>query len=404
MKIKTLINHKRNRTATALVRVDFNVPMTQGKVTEDFKLRQSLADIHYLLARVNKVVLMTHWGDPQGRRRLAYSTAPLAKHLGQLLKTPVEFLDLKNFDSFKSAQQKIAQAPAKSIFLLENLRFFPGESDNDPRFAKMLASLADIYINNAFAVSHRPAASVVAVKKYLPSFAGWLLKEEVKHLDRILNPQTPLAVVIGGQKMETKTRLIKNLYRRADYLLIGGALANNFLVAAGHNVGKSLIDKESIKIAQGLWSKNQGRKKKKPEIILPVDVLTAEYTKNPPKKTKVNWRLVDRVGKKEYIGDIGPQTVALFAEYINRANTIIWNGPLGKFEDPSFRQGTVMTARLIAARSRGRAFGVSGGGETVEALHLSQMGQYMDWVSTGGGAMLAYLSGEKLPGLKGLIK
>ena len=198
--------------------------------------------------------------------------------------------------------------------------------------------------------------------------------------------------------MASKTKLIKNLYRRADYLLIGGALANNFLVAKGNNIGKSLLDKESIKIAEGLLKKKRG-----PQIVLPVDVLVSRPVKNN-KQPQITWRLADKVEKGETILDIGPHTITLFSEYIKKANTIIWNGPLGKFEDKNFQKGTVIMARLIASRSRGRAFGVAGGGETVEALHLSRMGQYMDWVSTGGGAMLAYLAGEKLPGLKGLIK
>jgi len=350
------------------------------------------------LARNNKVVLMTHLGDPQGKRRLAYSTQPLAEHLSRILKLPVEFLDWKRLDYFKNLRQKINQAPAGSVFLLENLRFNSGEADNSPRFAKALASLGDIYINNAFAVSHRAAASVSAIKKYIKSYAGWLLNEEIEHLEKILRPTHPLAVLIGGQKMASKTKLIKNLYRRADYLLIGGALANNFLVAKGNNIGKSLLDKESIKIAEGLLKKKRG-----PQIVLPVDVLVSRPVKNN-KQPQITWRLADKVEKGETILDIGPHTITLFSEYIKKANTIIWNGPLGKFEDKNFQKGTVIMARLIASRSRGRAFGVAGGGETVEALHLSRMGQYMDWVSTGGGAMLAYLAGEKLPGLKGLIK
>jgi len=402
MKIRTLADAKKLSTATVLMRVDFNVPIEKGKIKEDFKIRQSLADIHYCLARANKLILMTHLGDPQGKRRLAYSTKPLAEHLAKILKLPIEFLDLKNNDSFKNAQQKINQAPKGTIFFLENLRFFPGEANNDLRFAKQLASLGDVYVNDAFAVSHRAAASVSGIKKYIKSYAGWLLSEEVEHLNKVLNPKKPLVVVIGGQKMNTKTKLISNLYRRADYLLIGGALANNFILAQGYKVGKSLVDKDSITIAQGLLKKAKSRRKH-PEIITPIDVIVKDTTAKKG-KVAVNWRLVNKVGPKEMIGDLGPQTISLFAEYIKKANTIVWNGPLGKFEDSDFQKSTIIIARLIASRSRGRAFGLAGGGETVEALHLSKMGQYMDWVSTAGGAMLAYLSGEKLPGLKGLIK
>ena len=402
MKIKTMANAKNITGAKVLMRVDFNVPIKDAKVKDDFKIRQSLADIRYLLGRSATVVLATHLGEPEGRR-LAYSTRPLAEHLSKLLKQPVEFMDLKSNDSFAKARKKIFAAKPGSIFMLENLRFFPGEAKNDFRFAKRLSSLADIYVNNAFAVCHRKAASVSYIKKYLKSYAGWLLAEEVEHLQKALRPIRPLVLVLGGAKIATKMPLIKNLYRRADQILVGGALANDFLAAQGYPVGKSLLDKDGVKIAKWLLAKTKRRSR--PEIVFPVDVITSEnWQEKNKKKVSVGLKMATQVGKSEYIGDIGPQTISSFAAYIKKAQTIIWNGPLGRFEDDHFRQGTIIVARLIASRSRGRAYGLAGGGETVQALHESKMGQYMDWVSTGGGAMLAYLSGEKLPGLKGIVK
>jgi phosphoglycerate kinase len=293
------------------------------------------------------------------------------------------------------------------VAFLENLRFNKGEQSNDLKWAKNLASLADVYVNNAFAVCHRADASVSAIKKFLPSFAGLLLEQEIVNLNKILRPKKPLVVLIGGAKIETKTTLIKNLFKSASQILVGGALANNFLAASGYEIGTSMTDKESVKVAKNLLRKNRLLFFNRSKIILPVDVITSTNLKKNLQigaQNVIQIRKPGEIKKGEYICDIGPETIGLFAKYLKKAQTIIWNGPMGLFEIPNFRQGTIIMARLIASRASGKAYGVIGGGETIEALNLSKMAEYMDWVSTGGGAMLSYLGGEKLPGLKGIVK
>jgi phosphoglycerate kinase len=282
------------------------------------------------------------------------------------------------------AVRAVAGAKAGRIVFLENLRFEAGEEKNDWRFAKKLAAGADIYVNEAFSVSHRDHASVSAIKNLLPAYAGILLEQEIANLDKIKNPAKPLVVLMGGAKIKTKINLIKNLEAKAHKILIGGALANNFFKAMGLNIGQSLYDKESVAIAKKLLSQKK--------IILPLDVVVSA-------KGGAAVRFIDEIGKNETVFDIGPRTIILFAGILKQAKTIIWNGPLGAFEKNHFQYGTLALGQAVAARSRGKAFGVAGGGETLEALKLTKMEHYVDWISTGGGAMLAYLGGEKMPGL-----
>nr|MCU0680433.1 phosphoglycerate kinase [Planctomycetota bacterium] len=255
------------------------------------------------------------------------------------------------------------------------------------------AQPADLYVNDAFAVCHREQASVGAIKKFLPAYAGLLLTQEVESLNKVLKPKKPLVSIIGGSKISTKAPLVKKLYAQSNHLLIGGALANNFFLACGYEVGKSLIDKDSIAFAKKYFSKSKRDKK----IILPIDVVVRND------KKKVTVKKLTAIAKNDMILDIGPESISLFAIYIKKAQTLAWNGPMGKFEEDSFKHGTLAVARLIATRSTGHAFGVVGGGETVEVLKMSKMFEYVDWVSTGGGAMLSYLGGEKMPGLKGIV-
>jgi phosphoglycerate kinase len=232
---------------------------------------------------------------------------------------------------------------------------------------------------------------VACVKKYLPSYAGLLLEHEIENLNKVKNPKKPLMVIIGGAKMKTKIAVIKKLTSKADHILLGGALANNFLAAKKLNIGKSLIKKDSIKMAKKLMSS---------KLVLPVDVVVA----NGKKHKNVKVKTVNMVGKNDVILDIGPQTMKLYAHYIKKAQTIIWNGPMGMFETKPFHHGTIFMGRIIASRSKGKAFGLIGGGETVQALRLTKMFDDVDWVSTGGGASLAYLGGNKMPGLKKIVK
>ena len=388
MKIKSIRNAKKITGKRVFLRVDFNVPTKDGGIEDDYKIVAGLPTIRFLLRYNCKVIIATHLGRPDGKKNLEFSTEPVARRLGKILDVRVLFAD--SCVGF-SAGTAVGRIKKGEIVFLENLRFEKGEEKNEAKFAKELSSLADIYVNDAFAASHRKHASVSAIKEYLPSYAGLLLAEEVKNLEKILKPRQPLISIIGGSKISTKISFIKKIRKKSFKVLIGGALANNFFVARKFEVGESLIDKQSIKLAKNLKQSN---------IILPIDVVVS---KRSNKGTAVA-RSISKVDKDETILDIGPKTIRLYASFIKKAQTIVWNGPMGMFEKKSFKHGTLSVARLVAARSRGRAFGVAGGGETITALKMTKMEDYIDWVSTGGGAMLTYLGGEPMPGLKGIVK
>lgn len=381
-------NFKKIAGKTVFLRTDFNVPMDNSKIKEDFKIRQSLETIDFLIKNKCKVILASHLGQPQSGFEAKYSLAPMAKLLSSLLAQKVFFLDFKKIPKFKDIKKKISQS--EGLFLLDNLRFYDGEERNCKKLGKSLAGLADVYVNDAFAVSHRANSSVSAIRENLPSYAGLLLEKELNSLDKILNPKKPFVIVMGGSKISTKIPIIKKLYNKADYILLGGALANNFYLAQGYDIGRSLFDHDGLK-----ETKNFLNSKK---IILPSDVIVQSL--DDFGNEKIVSKKIDEIDDNDTILDIGPESILDFSKYINKAQTIVWNGPMGKFEDSNFRQGTIIIARQIASRSSGRAFGVAGGGETVESLNLSKMKKYMDWVSTGGGAMLAYLAGEKMPGIE----
>ncbi len=405
MKIKSIRAVKKIAGKKVFLRADFNIPLKNGKVEDDFKIAASLPTIRFLLRYKCRVIIGTHLGRPlkqagkkTGRQenKKEYSTKPIARRLGELLGRKVKFIDDCVGPKVREAASGMKEG---EILMLENLRFYKEEKENDKEFARELASLADIYVNNAFAVSHRAHASVSAIKKYKPAYAGLLLENEVLSLKKILTPRKPLVVVIGGAKIKTKLPMLKKIRRNAGKVLVGGALANNFLSALGYEVGRSLVDEENIKLAKKIYSKYKFLGNKK--IILPLDVVVS---KRKDGGGKVSVKDIDKVNKSDVILDIGPRTIKLFSAFIKEARTIAWNGPMGKFESDHFRHGTLSIARVIAARSTGTAFGVVGGGETVEALKMTKMMDYVDWVSTGGGAMLAFLGGEKMPGLKGIAR
>ena len=371
-----------------LLRTDFNVPVKQGVILDEYKIDQQLPTIKYLREHNAKIIIVTHLGEPKmNEPKEKYSVKPIADYLEKIFK--IEIKIIKNFSDF-SAGTIFSRMKNKEIVILENIRFYRGEMENSQIFAKKLSQIADLYVNDAFAVSHRQQASISAIKNFLPSYAGLLLEQEVINLSRVLHSKKPLIAIIGGAKIATKIKLIKNLQKKGATILIGGALANNFLVAHKMEVGKSLVDQKSIIIATKLNSRH---------IIIPIDVVVS--TSNTGQACA---RSINSIGKKEYIFDIGPETISLYAKFINKAKTIIWNGPLGFFEIKKFGHGTMAIAKTIAARSRGSAFGVAGGGETVAALRQTKMMEYLDWISTGGGAMLAFLGGEPMPGLKNLVK
>jgi len=377
------------------LRVDFNVPLNNGKVKEDYKIIAGLATIRFLLRYGAKIVIATHLGDPGGKKSQKFSTEPVAKRLEKLLGKKIIFV--KDCIGPK-VEKAIESMAAGQIVFLENLRFYPGEEKDDKQFAKQLSRFSDIYINNAFAVSHRGHASVSAIKAFLPAYAGLLLEQEVSSIERALKPHKPLVVVIGGAKIGTKLPIIKNFINKASQILVGGAVANDFLQSLGYEVGKSKVsgDVNLAKQAIAMYKKAGNAK-----IILPLDLVVS---KKKDGSGHLTVKSVSSVAKDDYIYDIGPKTISFYSRYLKQANTIAWNGPMGWFEQDSFKHGTIALARVIASRSSGRAFGVVGGGETVEALKLAGMFDQMDWVSTGGGAMLDFLAGEPMPGLKGIIK
>lgn len=383
VKIKSIRNIKNLADKAVLLRADLNVPIKNGLIKSDYKIVAILPTIRYLLRHNSKIIIITHIGKDN-------TAKPVAGRLARLLGRKILFIN-------ESAGEKVKQATAKmmpkDIIFLENLRFNHGEEKNDKKFAKLLAEPADIYVNDAFASSHREHASLSAIKKYLPSYAGLLLEKEILNLNKILKPREPLISIIGGAKIQTKILLIKKLAKKSNRILIGGALANNFIAAHGFKIGKSIADKASIKIAAELAKKYKN-------IILPVDVIVAKKINSK----NIEVKPVNQVVKDDIILDIGPRTVKLFVSFIRHANTIVWNGPLGYFENKHFKHGTLSIARFVAARSAGYAFGAVGGGETIEALKMAKMEDHVDWVSTGGGAMLTYLGGEPMPGLKGIVK
>jgi len=390
MKIHSINHLKKIKNQRFLVRVDFNVPLDGKRIKDDYKIASGLETIKYLSAKGGKVIVLTHLGDPAGKVKLALSAAPLANHLATLLKIKIKFISITVGEKVETA---ISQMKPGEIIFLENVRFNPGELKNDKVFAKNLASLADIYVNDAFAVSHRSQASVDAIKSYLPAYAGLLLEQELKALNKIVKPKKPLVVMMGGAKIETKAALIANLYSSASHILLGGGLANNFLKYKKFEIGKSLFDAGSLPVIKKLLVGRATDKK----ILFPVDVII----KN--RSGRIFSKKITEVSKSDIIFDIGPETISLYAKYIKNANTIIWNGPMGKFEEVHFKNGTISLARVVAARSRGRAYGVVGGGETVEALKMSKMMEHVDWISTAGGAMLSYLGKAPMPGLKKIV-
>lgn len=383
MKIKSIKSIKNLSGKIVLLRVDLNVPIEKNLIKSGHKIIAVLPTVRYLSRHNAKIIIITHIGKNK-------TAKPVSKRLSDMLGKKILFISQCCGEKVEEAVKKMAP---KDIVFLENLRFNPGEEKNDWKFAKSLARPADIYVNDAFAASHRDHASVSAVKKYIPSYAGLLLEKEILNLNKILNPKQPLISIIGGNKIKTKISFIKKLAEKSEKILIGGALANNFIAAHGFEIGKSMADKDSAETAEKLVKKYKN-------IILPVDAVTAEKINSKNCEVKP----VSQIRKDDIILDIGPRTIRLFASFVKKAGTIIWNGPLGYFENEHCKHGTMAIARLIASMSTGRAFGAVGGGETVQALKMTKMENDVDYVSTGGGAMMAYIGGEKMPGLKGIVK
>jgi len=388
--IKTLkdIEVKNKRV---LVRCDFNVPLDEkGEITDDFRIQQTIPTIGYLIKKGAKVILMSHLDEPNGKVVESLRLTPIQDKL-------TEYLDLSVTKALDCIGEEIKKQTLEmekgEILLLENLRFHKGEKENDEDFAKKLSELGDIYVNDAFSTCHRAHASVVGVSKYLPSAAGPLLEKEVKILSRVFeNPWRPLVAIIGGVKIESKIKVIKQFLEKADHLLIGGKIANAILIVKGVLVGGPWPEEE---VAKEIAKINLTSTK----LHLPID---AAASPDETGQFYVRESAPAKVRKDEEFLDIGPETIKIFSKIISTAKMIIWSGPLGLFENPLFEKGTKEIAEKITRNHQ--AFKIAGGGDTVSALSKFDLRDKFDHVSTGGGAMLEFLSGEKLPGLMVLKK
>ena len=376
-----------------LVRVDFNVPMQDGRLSDDTRLRAALPTIRALSVRGAKVILLSHFDRPKGKHVPSMSLKPLAAPLSDLLEQPVAFAA----DCIgPAAEQGVAALESGGVILLENLRFHAGEEADDPAFAAELAKLGDLYVDDAFSAAHRAHASTSALAKLLPAYAGLAMERELDALDKALGaPVRPVLGIVGGSKVSTKLDLLKNLVTKLDYLAIGGGMANTFLYAQGHPVGASYCEKDLKATAEEIL---QLAAANGCELLLPLDVVVSERLEpNAPHFT----RALDDVDDAERILDAGPETVAKLTAVMDAAKTLIWNGPLGVFEVPPFDAATVAVARHAAERAKaGALIAVGGGGDTVSALHHAGVAADFTFVSTAGGAFLEWMEGKPLPGVE----
>jgi phosphoglycerate kinase len=377
----------------ALVRVDFNVPMQDGRIGDDTRLRAALPTIHALSIRGAKVVLLSHFDRPKGKVVPSMSLKPLAAPLSALLEQPVAFAA----DCIGPlAEQGVAALEPGGVILLENLRFHSGEEADDPAFAADLAKLGDLYIDDAFSAAHRAHASTSGLAKLLPAYAGLAMERELDALNQALGaPVRPVVGIVGGSKVSTKLDLLKNLVGKLDYLAIGGGMANTFLYAQGHSVGASLCEKDLKATAQEIIELALANNC---TLLLPVDVVVSEeLAPGAAHRT----RGLDAVSDAERILDAGPQTVAKLNAVIDSAKTLVWNGPLGVFEVPPFDTATVAVAHHAAELAKsGALIAVGGGGDTVSALHHAGVAADFTFVSTAGGAFLEWMEGKPLPGVE----
>ena len=379
----------------ALVRVDFNVPMEGGVITDDTRLRSALPTIHFLSSRGAKVILLAHFDRPKGKRVPEMSLAPVVAPLSVLLNRPVLFGE----DCIGEAAYKaVAALQDGDVAVLENLRFHAGEEKNDPAFVAELGAIGDLYVNDAFSAAHRAHASTEGIARLLPAYPGLAMQRELEMLDAALGtPVKPVLGIVGGAKVSTKLDLLNNLVRKLDRLAIGGGMANTFLAAQGHDVGGSLCEHDLGDTAREIMA---SAKAAGCELLLPVDVVVAREVK-PGTATRTCG--LDEVKAGDLILDAGPETTKRLLAAMDASKTLIWNGPLGVFEVPPFDTATVATAKHAAAlATAGKLTAVAGGGDTVSALNHAGVADEMTFVSTAGGAFLEWMEGKPLPGVEAL--
>ncbi len=376
-----------------LVRVDFNVPMNEaGEITDDLRIVRVLPTLEYLISQKARIILCSHLGRPKGKRAMEFSLAPAAKHLAQLLGKEVPLAP----DCVGPETEKMAQAVAEGgLLMLENLRFHAEEEKNDPEFSRQLAALAEVYVNDAFAVSHRAHASVAGVTAHFADKApGFLLQNEIDYFHRAIDdPVRPLVALVGGAKVSGKLQALENMLAKVDRLILGGAMANTFLKSQGYAVGASKVEDELLETAQNLLKKAA---EKKIKVYLPVDVIAADRFAPDAVSKAVT---VQDIPEGWMALDIGPATVQCFKEALADAKTIVWNGPMGAFEMDAFSRGTMAMAHELASA---HALSVTGGGDSNAAIEKSGEAANISYMSTGGGAFLELMEGKTLPGIKAL--
>ncbi|MEH6715888.1 phosphoglycerate kinase [Parasphingorhabdus flavimaris] len=374
-----------------LVRVDLNVPMADGKVTDDTRLQALVPTVTELADKGAKLLLLAHFGRPKGEYKPEYSLEPVVAPLAAVLGRDVGFMQQPNADA-------IAALPDGSIIVIENSRFAAGEEKNDPGMARAIASFGDFYVNDAFSAAHRAHVTTEGIAHHLPSYAGRSMERELTALDKALGkPEHPVAAVVGGAKVSSKLDVLRQMVEKVDHLIIGGGMANTFLAARGVDVGKSLCEHDLADVANEILA---AADKADCTVHLPYDVVVAkEFRANPPTRT-VN---VHEVAENEMILDIGPAAVEALSDVLKTCRTLVWNGPLGAFETPPFDVATIALARTAAALTKeGQLLSVAGGGDTVAALNQAGVADEFSFVSTAGGAFLEWMEGKVLPGVEAL--
>ncbi|MDX6713424.1 MAG: hypothetical protein QOH96_4440 [Blastocatellia bacterium] len=378
------------------VRVDFNVPVKEGKVTDDTRIRAAVPTINYISEHGGRVILASHLGRPKGERVEKYSLAPVAVHLAKVLGRHVLFVDECVGEAVKA---KISEMKDGEIALLQNLRFHPEEEKNDDEFSRQLADLCDVYVNDAFGAAHRAHASTVGITKYVKqAAAGLLMEKELAYLGKVINdPEHPFVAILGGAKVSDKIAVIEALIdRKVDRLLIGGAMAYTFFKAEGFTVGKSLVEDDKLDVAREIMKKAEAAGV---QLLLPTDhqVVDSYDPLNSRKTIPIEFTNAGLVGL-----DIGIETIALFSDALKDAKTVIWNGPMGVFEEKPFDEGTVGIAKAVAEAADRGATVIVGGGDSVAAIVAAGVADHITHISTGGGATLEFLAGDKLPGVEAL--